>query len=711
MGYRKRSQRQQKTFVADFETTVQKDTESQKKTEVWAAGLCELYTEQAFIFNNIKLFLSYIFNMTDSDLTIYFHNLKFDGSFIIHYLITELDFKQAFEEIEGTNNETIYTGVKRWEMPNNSFNYLISHLGQFYQIVIYTRGHFITILDSLKLLPFSVEQIGKDFETKHKKLTMEYTGHQPDDILSKEEIEYLKNDLFVVKEGLEIFFSKGYDRMTIGSCCFNRYKEMLAQNEAITEVRKRKENEYYPFYPLEMEQVPEQLGDKDADTFIRKSYKGGWCYLQEGYAGKEIKGGSVFDVNSLYPSVMHSESNNFYPVGKPIKWFVGMPDLETKAMMFDITYHQVLQSYEENLKNPVNLNIVTREKIIHELIQNKEDMKKNIHEKYYYFIRFRAHFYLKDGYLPTVQIKGSHLYNGREWLKTSDIWNKHTEQYERYYKDINGDIQTAKPTLTMTCTDFEMFLKHYKVVGLEILGGVIFESAKGIFDEYINTYRALKINAKSKAERTEAKLFLNNLYGKLGTNRDSSFKIAYIRDDNSLGYITQLESNKKTVFVAMASAVTSYARQFTISHAQQNYDNFIYADTDSLHLKCKPADQKGLTIHPKNFLCWANEVNFDRALYLKTKAYIEHVTEEDGETVEPYHLIKYASMNKRCKLLLQKVLGDNVEVEPEYQDEIDFLKNKLDLMDIKKGLLIPSNLKGRNINGGILLRREAIVIR
>ena len=115
----------------------------------------------------------------------------------------------------------------------------------------------------------------------------------------------------------------------------------------------------------------------------------------------------------------------------------------------------------------------------------------------------------------------------------------------------------------------------------------------GIFDEYINKYAKIKKESKG-ALRELAKLFLNNLYGKLGST-DSSFKIAYVKEDKSIGFMQVVENEKKPGYIAIGSAITSYSRNFTIRDAQKNYygenkRGFIYADTDSIHcdlLECE----------------------------------------------------------------------------------------------------------------------------
>ena len=64
------------------------------------------------------------------------------------------------------------------------------------------------------------------------------------------------------------------------------------------------------------------------------------------------------------------------------------------------------------------------------------------------------------------------------------------------------------------------------------------------FDSYIEKYKQLKLNSKG-AMRELAKLFLNNLYGKMASSTDSSFKIPFIREDGSIGLQDIHEEDKK----------------------------------------------------------------------------------------------------------------------------------------------------------------------
>ena len=59
----------------------------------------------------------------------------------------------------------------------------------------------------------------------------------------------------------------------------------------------------------------EVFGYENADAYIRKSYKGGWCYVVPEKTNKVYHEGFTADVNSLYPSVMYDKE---LPFGEPI---------------------------------------------------------------------------------------------------------------------------------------------------------------------------------------------------------------------------------------------------------------------------------------------------------------------------------------------------------------------------------------------------------
>lgn len=655
-------------FMGDFETTVYK---GQQNTEVWASASVELFTEDVKIFHSIDEQFNY-FKSLKCNIVVYYHNLKFDGAFWLSYLLIDLKYKQAYEKL--SEKELDIKWLPEKYMPNNSFKYSISDKGMWYSIVIKTAGHFIEIRDSLKLLPFSVKRIGKSFGTKHKKLDMKYTGfrYAGCDITDKEK-EYIANDVLVVKEALEIMFKEGHNRLTIGSCCLEEYKN-------ICEHSTKNQLSYDEMFPDVYNMVikPEEHRYKTAGEWLRKSYRGGWCYLVKGKENKIFENGTTADVNSLYPSMMSSESGNRYPVGLPHFWCGNIiPDIA-------------------------------------------------LQDDKYYFVRVKTRFYIKKNMLPFIQIKSTFLYKGTECLETSDVYDTKKDEYYTHYQDKNGNVCDTRVEMVLTMTDYTLLKEHYELVDFEILDGCWFYSQIGIFDEYIDKYKKIKLESKD-ALRELAKLFLNNLYGKMASSVDSSFKLAYVKDDKSIGFLPVSESAKKPGYIPVGSAITSYARNFTIRAAQKNYHGadkrgFIYADTDSIHCDLKPEELKGITVHDKDFCCWKLESCWDKAVFTRQKTYIEHVVAENCIPIdEPYNNIKCAGMPQKCKDLFETSMSGDANING-YKDkttgtkkewtkeEKEFLFNvetskpiKRTFNDFKVGLKVPGKLLPKRIRGGILL--------
>lgn len=268
-----------KRYSADFETATWKEDE----TWVWAWCLCEIGNEENIeIGNNIESFMK--FCEKNSNNIYYFHNLKFDGEFIIYWLL-----KNGYEHIH-----------TQQEKKDKSFFTTISDMGMFYQIIVYykvwnKKVKKVTFIDSLKIIPLSVESIPKAFNLREEKLEIDYKeerekGH----ILTDEEREYIRHDVVIVAKGLKNLFDEKLTHMTQGSNALNNYKEILTR---------RKFEHYFP-----------EL-DYDVDKDIRQSYKGGFTYLNPIYKEKEVNEGVVLDVNSLYPSVMRYSE---LPFGNPV---------------------------------------------------------------------------------------------------------------------------------------------------------------------------------------------------------------------------------------------------------------------------------------------------------------------------------------------------------------------------------------------------------
>ena len=635
-----RKQRKSRIFAADFETTVY---DEQQYTEVWSAAIIELYTDEPMVYHSIEEFFNYLFSLNDNAI-VYFHNLKFDGSFILPYLIKRKGFTQAFDS-QGK-------AVKDNHMPCKSLNYVISDMGQWYTIKVCTphTKKIIEFRDSLKLMPMPLKAIGKGYGTKHQKLDMEYTGFRFAGCeITPEEMEYIKNDVYVLKEALEIMFEEGHNKLTIGSCCMTEYKHIIGRQEF--------SSNYPDCYEMPLDLVT--YGEPTVGDYIHNSYRGGWCYVVKGKECEVKYNGLTADVNSLYPSMMHSESGNYYPIGEPHFW---IGDIPPEA-----------------------------------LINHR-----------YYFVKVRTRFYIKENYLPFIQIKKSPYYRPNEMLETSDVF--YNNCYWKYLEDDDGNEVPTTVELTLTMTDWILMQEHYDLVDCEILSGCWFESRIGIFDEYIDKYKTIKIHAKG-AKRTIAKLFLNNLYGKMASSPDSSHKLCNVDDDIVIHFTTVKEMDKQAGYIPIGSAITSYARNFTIRAAQKNYygvneRGFIYADTDSIHCDLRPEELKGVPVDDNAFCCWKLESCWDKAWFVRQKTYIEHITHNDLKPVDsPYYDIKCAGMPDRCKKRVIDVF------EGREVDRVEGEKIPEKMEDFRVGIKVFGKLIPKRISGGLILKEDFYTMR
>ena len=266
-------------FTADFETA----TWLSDETYVWAWAVCEIGNpDNIIIDNNIDSFIKFCEDHPNT--VLYFHNLKFDGEFIISYL-----FNNGFEYIKD-----------RKEKRDRTFSTLISDMGLFYQMEIYfsvkeKRCKKVTILDSLKILNMSVEQVAKSFGLPISKLELDYdTPRERGYILKDYEKDYITNDVKIMALALDTLFKQELTYMTAGSNALHDFK---------------KTHTIWKF-----DRMFPQL-NKNIDEDLRKAYRGGFTFLNPIYKEKNVGSGVVLDVNSLYPSVMYEKP---MPIGEPV---------------------------------------------------------------------------------------------------------------------------------------------------------------------------------------------------------------------------------------------------------------------------------------------------------------------------------------------------------------------------------------------------------
>ena len=706
---KKKEPKQIDYYCCDFETTVwdekkqKAENKEQDYTEVWAAAIVpvpktveeldKLDKSEVDVYNNIFDFIKHLQNLKDGSIC-FFHNLAFDGSYLISAL-NRLGYLPATIYATDEHNEVIYDEngepviryAPAFMMADYTYTALITDMGQWHSIKISFEGKVIEIRDSLKLCPLPVKVMGdkkKGFDTKFKKLEIEYEGDMHAfGYITKEQEDYIKNDVLVVAEVLyRLIVEYHFTEMTLASNALKFYKELITE----------------PVFKLWFPNLSEVKlpNGMTADAFCRKGYSGGWCmknkyvgnktyladenysYLVQDYV--KVKNICEIDVNSLYPSKMLSEN---YPIGLP-EYFTGEP--------------------------------------------KKKDKKDHI-----VFRRFRCRFKVKKGYLPFIHIKGEPLmYNSHDCLETTDVngsryFNKPEIKYVDGKRKKEYHMVDTTREFVMCETEYQLFREHYMVYGYEPIDYLVFEQLDGetMFGPYVHKFAEMKIQAAREgcaAKKQVAKLLLNSLYGKLSSNDNSSWKEVHFVD-GIMRFIPHEEHRKSTISISTGAVITAEARKFTITVAQMNYyegedRGWVYSDTDSCFFVDYDTDEvKGIKYDKAEFNCWDFEISRGVAgRFCKQKTYIVIATEESFEPVldkqgNPSYTIitKAAGLNSAAKAVLKQCF----EMEPGETKSIEFngIKDykicKLYLNDFKPSFsMVNANLKSEQIVGGCLLKKS-----
>lgn len=534
------------TYTADFETTGLTNYERDGFVRVYLWSLVSLDGERVYTGFNISSFIEKLIELKARK--VWFHNLRFDGSFIVDYLC-------RFGYEYGKHYTCIIDGMNIW-----------------YEIKLSHYNGECRIWDSLKKFPGqSVQSISKLYGIEGKKDKPDFTRYLPIDYKpTKEEIEYCIKDSKIMAYAMLQEYKNDHKSLTLSSDAFKSVQQTLGG---------------FTRWRSAMPQL-----DLPEDSFVRESYKGGYVYVNPKYQNKEIENVTVYDVNSLYPHVMKSCE---LPYGKPHM----IPDFPRRR------------------------------------------------DDYLFVVKLSCKFELKEGYLPTIQIKNNPLFLETEYLR-----------------ECKEDV-----ILSLTNIDYDLFKEHYEVWDEDVLGVCFFTKRIGLLGDYIDYWTNIKIEATKEhdyAKRYIAKRYLNSPYGKTGMRPDRINKMPYM--DNGALRFENIDEQVEGIYVPYASFVCAQARNITIRGAQNHYEDFVYADTDSLHLLGD--DHSGLNVDYVKLGYWKVEGKFEKAKYIRPKTYIhadkDYVIQEIKCSGMPDNLKEQCTWNRfrdgeefKGKLMQKRVPG------------------------------------------------------
>lgn len=540
-------------FSCDFETTTVEDD-----CRVWAFACCEIGKPDNFIYgNSLDDFMKWCANW-ETNYKCFFHNLKFDGEFIVNWLLDN-----GFEYVEDKKDRH-----------DKSFTTLITDMGQWYQITVWFKihGHHtnkVVFQDSLKILNFSVDAIAKGFNLPLSKLTLDYKafrekGHE----LTPDEVEYIKHDVEIIARALDIMFKQGLNKMTIASDALDSFKKMTPQFRKI-----------YPKL------------SKEVDADIRQSYKGGFTYVSEKYAGVEVGEGVVLDVNSLYPSRMKLEN---LPFGEPIA-FEGKYEADT---IYDL-----------------------------------------------YVQKLSCIFEIKSDKIPSIQIKHSMSFMPNEYIKSSNgeivtlcLTNPDLELFFEQYNVEVIEWQGGYKFKSINGV-FNKYIDYWTEQKIQ---------AKK--DGNAPQYLIAKLMLNSLYGKFGTGLTGRKKYPVI---IDGEVHYAMTDEEDKAGVYLPVASFITAYARKYTIETSQMIRDWSTAH--HGKDAYLYSDTDSIHANLSKEDLQILSdiikIDDYELGAWKHESSFERAKFIRQKCYIEQ--DYDGKinvTIAGFpkklaHLINFNNFN------------------------------------------------------------------
>lgn len=454
--------------------------------------------------------------------------LKFDGEYIFYYLLNN-----GYEVVQS----------KR-EVKDKSFTCLISDTGQFYSIEIYeTAGKHpnkVTIYDSLKLLNFGVDKIAKSFDLPISKLKLDYDTYRPvGHELTAHEVEYIKNDVRIMSMALDIMFKENLNKMTIASNALFNYKKSISDF-----------NLYFPKLTYEV------------DKSIRKSYKGGFTYLNPIYKEKEVNTDIiVMDSNSMHPSHM---MNDYMPIGEPL-YFSG--------------------KYEKDPLYPL------------------------------YVQRFSCSFKLKKGKIPSIQLKHTPGYLPTEYLETTNgkivtltLTSVDLELFYMQY-DVSDEVWFDGFKFKQLAGLFSNYINYWinkKIEAKKEDNKALYTIAKLMLNSLYGRF-GLGTTVQSKYPTIENDKIKYKLYPE------------EIREGVYCPVASFITSYSRYDIITTSQAVRDYSLK------TYGKDYYIYSDTDSVHM-IKLSDEelaKIIKMDDYKLGYYKRESEAIKGIYIRQKCYLE----------------------------------------------------------------------------------------
>lgn len=471
----------------------------------------------------------------------------------------------------------------------------------------------IEFRDSYKIFPLSLAILGKSINLNkldygEYDIANEYNNWE-EFIEEENNLEYLIRDVDILsKMLLKAFQIIGFKnwKLTIASTATKIWYEFIGEEK----YHYLNYSKWKKFNQKNKEEEKGNLFDIEDWLVGKKAFHGGITYVNPKYQFKKLKNIYKYDINSLYPSVMVEKM----PYGRIYKG--NRLGTTYKILKVDIKIAKVKKG-KMPFVSKVNLNL-----------QANIEEKNELNEESFNDIDLNQY--------PKELFKITKYMNNYEYAYFSNT----------YFGEWKAEV---------------------------LLSAFEKESP---FKSYINHWMEIKEKSDDdKAMRQIAKLFLNSLYGKQAQKQENDIineeeielekakekfqftdkaiwyegddkrKRKVIKNNSTYIYIKGKDDNSITnaKYIFIADKITTLARLRLLKAINNNFNNFVYCDTDSIHLLDKA---KEIELDKTKLGAWKYEGLVKEAIYRRPKHYLNLKIDDNSDRCNLFYLVS-GGFNKK----------------------------------------------------------------
>ena len=635
----------------------------------------------------------------------FFHNLKFDGSFIRselrqvnNIILTPAEFRgqrlmlryldslgmrstSSLEEVTRRINKLkdpddlpcaiLKDETYNLSVPKEAYDYMqrmawavvdiISNMGQIYvQYVVTSRMRVIEIRDSAKIFPTTIEKLGLEVGVAKQIGKWDYSKERSLDWKPNEnELKYFWYDIDILAIAMTKFLRE--QKILKWTRTSYAYKKLVDTTDLYLNKKWNKPSELfsdegqalYPEIKPMHKTDPKQLKfdrvfpefDIVTRSIIQESYYGGLVYRNP------ING---YLANKGY--VMHKKNSRYLDTGAGRVYDVN--SLYPHAMGdHDIPYGKPEYGegkYEDDEKMPLYIQAFSAK------FTKKKDTKDRV-------------------YIPMLP-------------------NSWSLNHEKVMSD--KDLKPSRYLMKLTNIDLKNFFDNYDVSEIHYEFFYKFATCKLPFHDFKEIFKDLKVKAslmikkaeelgdnemltKWKSTKDEVKRMLNAPYGRLSMNVLVEAMVVNVDMFGKSSNKCAGWDVRKGSYLPAGIFICAIARNILLNAVKHAGGRFLYCDTDSIHVR-GDYEVADLPVDPAKFGYWKVESRFVKARYIRPKTYIEQTWsyDEDKQKWITEPLVKFAGLGTDAKKLIKHVY------DLKYTDERETYKDVQASKQVNGGALI-----------------------